>query len=108
VIICGSLSCGISSVFAVSSMLCHTLSLNIVNSFSSFVDKGLMPSGEWECWYLFCCCLYIVENFGARLVVWFWICTVFLCVRAMVVGPSGLVYDPNMFCWVWLVYEDEC
>ena len=47
-IICWSLSWGISSVFAISSILCHTLSLNMVNSFSSFVDKGgcLLISGN--------------------------------------------------------------
>jgi len=47
-IICWSLSCWISRVFAISSILCHTLSLNMVNSFSSFVDKGgcLLVSGN--------------------------------------------------------------
>ena len=47
-ITCWSLSWGISSVFAISSILCHTLSLNMVNSFSSFVDKGgcLLVSGN--------------------------------------------------------------
>ena len=38
-IICWILSWGISSVFAISSILCHTLSPNEANSFSSFVDK---------------------------------------------------------------------
>lgn len=37
--ICWNLSWGISSVFAVSSVLCHTLSLNKLSSSSSFVDK---------------------------------------------------------------------
>jgi len=48
VITCWILSCGISRVFAISSVLCHTLSLNMVNSFSSFVDKGgcLLVSGN--------------------------------------------------------------
>jgi len=41
VIICWSLFCGVSSVFAISSVLCHTLSLSRARSFSSFVDKGL-------------------------------------------------------------------
>ena len=39
VTICWNLSCGISRFFAIWSMLCHTLSLNRPNSFSSFVDK---------------------------------------------------------------------
>jgi len=56
------LSWGISSVFAISSMLCHTLSPNEANSFSSFADKVLylLPAGlvKW-----FRCCLYNVENF---------------------------------------------
>ena len=38
-IICWSLSWGISRVFAISSMLCHTLSLRRFKSFSSFADN---------------------------------------------------------------------
>ena len=38
-IVCWSLSWGISSVFAISSILCQTLSPNEANSFSSFVDN---------------------------------------------------------------------
>jgi hypothetical protein len=38
-IICWSLSCGISKVFAISSVLCHTLSLRRFRSFSSFADN---------------------------------------------------------------------
>lgn len=38
-IICWNLSCWISSVFAISSILCQTLSPNEANSFSSFVDN---------------------------------------------------------------------
>ena len=38
-IICWSLSWGISSVFAISSVLCHTLSLSRASSSSSFVDN---------------------------------------------------------------------
>ena len=39
VIICWSLSCGISSVCAVSCVLCQTLSLNKASNLSSFVDN---------------------------------------------------------------------
>jgi len=42
VIICWILFCGVSSVFAISSVLCHTLSSSRLSSFSSFVDKGLL------------------------------------------------------------------
>jgi hypothetical protein len=42
---CWSLSCEISSVCAISLVLCHTLSLNKAKSFSSFVDTFL-PSGK--------------------------------------------------------------
>ena len=38
-IVCCSLSCGISRVFATSFVLCQTSSLNRASSFSSFVDK---------------------------------------------------------------------
>ena len=38
-IVCWSLSCGISRVFAISSILCHTLSLRRFRSFSSFADN---------------------------------------------------------------------
>ena len=48
VITCWSLSCGISSVCAISLRLCHTLSLNKANSFSSFVDTFLPSWGECE------------------------------------------------------------
>jgi len=47
-IVCWSLSCGISSVFAISSILCQTLSPNEANSFSSFVDN---VCAFW-CWLL--------------------------------------------------------
>jgi hypothetical protein len=53
--------------------LCQTLSLNRASSFSSFVDKALSSGGLLFLWL---CCLYSVENFGARLLVWFWIRTV--------------------------------
>ena len=38
-IICWILSCWISRVFAISSVLCHTLSLRRFRSFSSFADN---------------------------------------------------------------------
>jgi len=64
-IVCWSLFCGISSVFAVSSMLCQMLSLSRASSFSSFVDKGsyLPWDARGEIANLLCCCLYSVENF---------------------------------------------
>ena len=40
VIVCWSLFWGISSVFAIWSVLCHTLSLSRLSSFSSFVDNA--------------------------------------------------------------------
>jgi len=43
VITCWNLFCGSSSVFAVASMLCHTLSLNRFSSFSSLVDNMYVP-----------------------------------------------------------------
>jgi len=56
-IICWSLSWGISSVFAISSILCHTLSLRRFRSFSSFADN---VCAFW-CWLLegFCGELFI-------------------------------------------------
>ena len=56
-IICWILSWGISSVFAIWSILCHTLSPNEANSFSSFADN---VCAFW-CWLLggFCGELFI-------------------------------------------------
>jgi len=44
-IVCWSLSCGISRVFAISSILCQTLSLSEFSNLSSFVDKTLPSDG---------------------------------------------------------------
>ena len=51
-IVCWSLSCGISRVFAISFILCQTLSLNRASNLSSFVDKFL-PSGWILAFYCF-------------------------------------------------------
>ena len=44
VIVCGSLSSGISRAVVMWFRLCHWLSLNRLSSFSSFVDNAYVPS----------------------------------------------------------------
>lgn len=41
---CWNLFCGSFSALAVSSMLCHTLSLNRFNNFPSLLDNTCVPS----------------------------------------------------------------
>ena len=50
-IICWSLSCGTSRAEAIWSALCHTLSLKMFRSFSSFVDNVCVPSFRWLGYY---------------------------------------------------------
>ena len=97
-IICWTLSFGISSVFIISSMLCQTLSLNRVNSFSSFADKPCVL------------CYWLLKGFLCDDVVYkvlrtfrldYW--SGFGYVRFFVCACNGCrrVYlEANMFCWV--------
>lgn len=75
---CRNLFCGSSSVLAVASMLCHTLSLNRFSNFSSFVDNICVPSCFLEKVFVSIDLLFYKVLRTFRLDYWsvFWISTV--------------------------------